>query len=205
MFCPDTRHARRDIIEMTTDRGFVCTRVCGIIVLQNLKEFEMPRRGKSKSQKRGWRWYASMGLNGAVALSMVLGTVFLFTGAPRSTPPTIVPPTIDVNSPTLTPVPPSISTPAAPTPPPSPTPKADAGSYTFAVAGDSRDGDVIYSRLIQGVASDGSDRVLPVIETSTSSGLMPGSAALTTISSFVSYISIARLAALIGAPQPQRG
>ena len=117
----------------------------------------MPRRAKSKSQKRGWRWYASMALNGAVALSMVLGTVFLFTGAPRSTPPTIEAPTAAPNSPALTPIPPPTIVPAvAPTPPPSPTPKADASSYTFAVAGDSRDGDVIYSRLLQRVASDGS-------------------------------------------------
>ena len=41
----------------------------------------MPRRAKPQTQKKNWRWYASMGLNGLVALSMVLGTVFLFTGA----------------------------------------------------------------------------------------------------------------------------
>jgi hypothetical protein len=84
----------------------------------------MPRRAKPKSQKRGWRWYASMGLNGMVALSMVLGTVFLFTGAPRTTPslPTIAAPTVDVNAPTFTPMPQApANTPVAPTPPP-PTP-----------------------------------------------------------------------------------
>ncbi|MDE3088773.1 MAG: metallophosphoesterase [Chloroflexota bacterium] len=125
----------------------------------------MPRRAKPKTQKRGWRWYASMALNGAVALSMVLGTVFLFTGAPRPTPPTIEPPTVESNGPTLTP-PPALP-PATPAPaPPTPTPKASAidsaappgaGALTFAVAGDSRDGDVIYSRLLQRVASDGSE------------------------------------------------
>ncbi len=81
----------------------------------------MPKRAKPKSQKRGWRWYASMGLNGLVALSMVLGTVFLFTGAPRPTPPTIVPPTVDVNAPVVTPVLPT-TPPVAPTPLPTPTP-----------------------------------------------------------------------------------
>jgi len=83
----------------------------------------MPRRVKPKSQKKGWRWYASMGLNGLVALSMVLGTVFLFTGAPRPTPATIVPPTVDVNSAALTPLPSApTSVPAVPTPLPTPTP-----------------------------------------------------------------------------------
>lgn len=89
----------------------------------------MPRRAKPKSQKRGWRWYASMGLNGLVALSMVFGTVLLFTGgsiAPRPAVPTIVAPTVDVNSPTLTPLPlPPTSAPAAPTAPPTATPKAN--------------------------------------------------------------------------------
>jgi hypothetical protein len=80
----------------------------------------MPRRAKPKSQKRGWRWYASMGLNGMVALSMVLGTVFLFTGAPRPTPPTITAPTVDANSPVLTPLPAPSSVPTAP--PATPTP-----------------------------------------------------------------------------------
>ncbi len=82
----------------------------------------MPKRAKPKSQKRGWRWYASMGLNGLVALSMVLGTVFLFTGAPRPTPPTIVPPTVDVNAPVATPVVLPTTPPVAPTPLPTPTP-----------------------------------------------------------------------------------
>ncbi len=82
----------------------------------------MARRAKSKSQKRNWRWYASMGLNGLVALSMVLGTVFLFTGAPRSAPPpTLAVPTVIA---TYTPMPqaPTSATavPAAPLPTPTP-------------------------------------------------------------------------------------
>ncbi len=78
----------------------------------------MPRRSKPKTQQRDLRWWLSMGLNGAVALSMVLGTVFLFTGGPRpAAPPTIVAPTLDVNSPLPTPT----STPSVPTPaPPAP-------------------------------------------------------------------------------------
>ncbi len=112
----------------------------------------MSRRAKSKETRRDWRWYASFALNGAVALSMVLGTVFLFTGAPtRSAVPTIAVPTI------------SPATPVAPAPtvaptsvPPSPTPKASTQNYKFAVAGDSRDGDVIFSQLLKQVSADGS-------------------------------------------------
>jgi hypothetical protein len=91
-----------------------------------------------------------MVLNGAVVLSMVLGTIFVFAGMPtRSTQqlPTVELPTL---VPTL--VPPTLPPPA---PPATPTPKASA-DYQFAVAGDSRDGDVVYSKLLQHVASDGS-------------------------------------------------
>ncbi|HEX7592558.1 MAG TPA: hypothetical protein VF429_00140 [Anaerolineae bacterium] len=82
----------------------------------------MPRRAKPKSQQKNWRWYASMGLNGLVAVSMVLGTVFLFTGAPSTAAlPTIAAPTVDVNAPTFTPMPQApASTPVAPTPTPPP-------------------------------------------------------------------------------------
>jgi len=106
----------------------------------------MPRRAKPKATKRDWRWYASFGLNAAVALSMVMGTIFLFGGAstPRQAPPTEVP----TVAPTVPPSP--VVTPA-----PTPTPKASAGDYQFAVAGDSRDGDVIYTKLLNRVASDG--------------------------------------------------
>ncbi len=58
----------------------------------------MPRRAKTKTLSRDWRWYASMLLNGLIAVSMVLGTVFLFTGAPT---PQAAAPTIDI--PTLAP------------------------------------------------------------------------------------------------------
>lgn len=85
----------------------------------------MPRRSKVKTQKRDWRWYASFALNGAVALSMVLGTVFLFTGGSISRPAPIVPPTETVG-----PAAPAVApTPTAPsTPGPSPTPKARASN-----------------------------------------------------------------------------
>lgn len=95
----------------------------------------MPRRVKPKAQKRDWRWYASLGLNGLVALSMVLGTVFLFTGASlgqrSAAVPTIAIPTESVNSGT----PGAAATPAAGQPgstpasspaEPTPTPKASA-------------------------------------------------------------------------------
>ena len=119
----------------------------------------MPRRSKPKAQQRDLRWWLSMLLNGAVALSMVLGTVFLFTGAPRPTPPTIEAPTVAPNSPALTPAPLPTSPPLAPTvapPTPTPTPKANVSDYNFAVAGDSRDGDAIYRQVLQRVSSDGS-------------------------------------------------
>lgn len=109
----------------------------------------MPKRADPKKKRRDWRWYATTGLNAIVALSMVLGTVFLFTGAPTRTAPAL--PTLEVPTagPTVRPT-------LAPTPaPPTPTPKASNENYVFAVAGDSRDGDVIYSQLLKRVASDG--------------------------------------------------
>jgi hypothetical protein len=84
----------------------------------------MPRRVKSKTQRKNWRWYASMGLNGLVALAMVMGTVFLFTGAPTAQPPSITAPTVDPNSPVLTPLPGATGVPTAV--PATPTPKANA-------------------------------------------------------------------------------
>ncbi len=70
----------------------------------------MPKRSKPKSQRRDWRWYASFALNAAVALSMVLGTVFLFTGGSIAQQAPVVPPTVTVGAP-------------APTIAPTPTPK----------------------------------------------------------------------------------
>ncbi len=117
----------------------------------------MPKRGKPKTERRDWRWYASFVLNAAVALSMVLGTVFLFTGG-----------SISQSPPAITPVPASAATPTpAPAPAnPSPTPTKSslnsippgtAGSLTFAVAGDSRDGDLVYSQVLQQVIKDGNE------------------------------------------------
>ena len=97
----------------------------------------MPRRIKSKPKKRDWRWYASFALNAAVALSMVLGTVIIFTGGPAApAQPTISVPTESPGSnvPTATPTP--LARPYDPT-------SYSAGVITFAVAGYSRDGDVI--------------------------------------------------------------
>ena len=85
----------------------------------------MPRRAKPQTQKKNWRWYASMGLNGLVALSMILGTVFLFTGAPTAQPASITAPTVDPNA-ILTPLPASTGIPTAV--PATPTPKASARS-----------------------------------------------------------------------------
>ncbi len=98
----------------------------------------MPRRSKPKNEKRDWRWYASFVLNAAVALSMVLGTVFLFTGgsaAPQPTQPTISVPTLAPGATTpvsgaSTPVAAPTATPASPAPAATPTPKASAGLQT---------------------------------------------------------------------------
>ena len=83
----------------------------------------MQRRIKTKTQRKNWRWYASMGLNCLVALAMVMGTVFLFTGAPTAQPASIVAPTVDPNA-VLTPLPASTGIPTAV--PATPTPKASA-------------------------------------------------------------------------------
>ncbi len=105
----------------------------------------MPRRSKPKVQKRDWRWYASFGLNAAVALSMVLGTVFLFTGGSilqRQAPP----PTLDLSStavqtPTVAATPASApsamntATPAPSEPPLTPTPKALSSNASPASTG----------------------------------------------------------------------
>jgi len=66
----------------------------------------MPRRIDPKQQKRGWRWYVMIVINGLVVLSMVLGTFIFFLPPPQPAAPTIVPPT------------------AAPIATPTPTPKA---------------------------------------------------------------------------------
>ncbi len=83
----------------------------------------MPRRIKPKETKRDWRWWASTLLNGAVVVSMVLGTVFVFAGvSTRSAPPTLEVPTA---APT-TAVPPTLA------PLATPTPKANLENFTIA-------------------------------------------------------------------------
>lgn len=113
----------------------------------------MPRRLKPKETKRDWRWWANTVRNGAVVVSMVLGTIFLFAVVPTRTAPelptlevpTLAPTTVPTTAPTLPPtVPPSAT----------PTPKASA-DYQFAVAGDFPGGDAVYGKLLQRVASDG--------------------------------------------------
>jgi len=124
----------------------------------------MPRRvdPNKKKQRRDWRWYASFGLNAIVALSMVLGSVVLFTGIstnrqiPTIEPPTAAPTLPSTVAPTLAPAT-AVPTLAPTVAPPTPTPKASASDYTFAVAGDSRDGDAIYTKLLNSVMKDGSE------------------------------------------------
>ena len=82
----------------------------------------MPRRIKPKETKRDWRWWASTLLNGAVVLSMVLGTVFVFAGVPtRSALPTLEVPTAAP----ATVAPPTLA------PPATPTPKANLENYAI--------------------------------------------------------------------------
>ncbi len=99
----------------------------------------MPRRAKPKPKKRDWRWFVSTGLNAFVALSMVLGTVFLFSGgslAPRAAPATFEAPTdlptFAPTTPAITPTPavaPTSTPPSAPNPAPSsPTPGSNVGN-----------------------------------------------------------------------------
>ena len=118
----------------------------------------MSRRSKSKQQKRDWRWWASFVLNGAVALSMVLGTVFLFTGGSVGQQAPYVPPTATVGAPVAAPT----ATPAvSPTPASSlsgtSAPPAAVGQLNFAVAGDSRGGEAILAKIFDSVSTDGSE------------------------------------------------
>ncbi len=88
----------------------------------------MPRRRKPQATKRDWRWYMHTGLNVFVALSMVLGTVVLFTGGnfgQGSAAPTFEAPQ---DIPTLAPTsgaPTSVTPPLATTPTPGPSPTAN--------------------------------------------------------------------------------
>jgi hypothetical protein len=108
----------------------------------------MPRRIKPKETKRDWRWWASTLLNGAVVVSMVLGTIFVFAGVPTRAVPTLEVPTA---APTTV-APPTVAPPPV-APSATPTPKASA-DYQFAVTGISRDGDVVYNKLLKRFTSD---------------------------------------------------
>lgn len=87
----------------------------------------MPRRKKPQANKRGWRWYANTGLNVIVALSMILGTVLLFTGGSITQRSSVTFPTDfpAVDIPTLAPtVGAPLTTAVPPSPPPVQTPAA---------------------------------------------------------------------------------
>ena len=72
----------------------------------------MSRRIKPKETKRDWRWWTNILLNGAVVVSMVFGSIIVFTGVrPVSTQPL---PTLEAPTPA----------PATPVSPATPTPKA---------------------------------------------------------------------------------
>lgn len=83
----------------------------------------MPRRKKPQATKKDWRWYMHTGLNIFVALSMVLGTVVLFTGGGGAFTPSAAVPTLEIpqDIPTLAPTV-GAATSATPAPPGSPTP-----------------------------------------------------------------------------------
>lgn len=73
----------------------------------------MSRRIKPKETKRDWRWWTNILLNGAVVVSMVFGSILVFTGV-RPAASTQPLPTIE--APTLAPT--------TPLPAATPTPKA---------------------------------------------------------------------------------
>jgi hypothetical protein len=134
------------------------------------KFWSMPRTSRRQKKKWSRAQIVNLILGSLVALSMVLGSVFVFGGAASQPTPapytpfvvpsdTPVPPTVTsgTDTPAVTPT----TTTAPTTAPPTPTPQASAppgnAVLTFAVAGDSRDGDVFYQRVLTGVPSDGSE------------------------------------------------
>jgi len=85
----------------------------------------MPRRRKVQATKRDWRWYANLGLNGLIVVSMGVGTILLFTGNPLQQRNSVAFPTDfpAVDIPTLAPtVGAPLTTAAPPSPPPVQTP-----------------------------------------------------------------------------------
>lgn len=94
----------------------------------------MPRRVKTKQQRRTWRWYATMGLDGLLAVSMVLGTIFLFGGvSPQPAAPTLALPTANPNQ-TLAPPKPQATLPPPTAAAASPTPASSANPTPAPVA-----------------------------------------------------------------------
>ena len=82
----------------------------------------MPRRAKPKTQRRDWRKYATIGVNGLVVVSLLIGTVFVFI-TPPTTPAQVTTETVVVPTLIVAPITPTIitlttltPTPAAPTP-----------------------------------------------------------------------------------------
>jgi hypothetical protein len=97
------------ILAMHADYGIIG----GVVLLEDF----MPRRIKTKETKRDWRYWASMVLNGAVVVSMVLGTIFVFAGVPsRSLPTQSVPTAGPSIAAPPTAVPPSVVPSVTPTP-----------------------------------------------------------------------------------------
>ena len=123
----------------------------------------MARRRSGK--RRDVSQYVLWGLSLVVVLSMVLAYVVRPPSQPtRSTPtatvtdaPTSVPPTSTPTATALAPAPSPVPRPE-PAETPQPTPIAlDLGDqFSFAVCGDSRDGDAIYRRVLDAVQADGS-------------------------------------------------
>ncbi len=120
---------------------------------------------KRKSNKKDWRYMVGIGMSLLMAGSMLCGTVMMLRPADRPAPPTP-----EVTQPAATPAPPEITQPtvaptptgpAQPTATPAPTSTVTADvaagkdSFTFAVCGDTRNGDAVYASILQQVMNDG--------------------------------------------------
>ncbi len=74
----------------------------------------MPRRRKPQATKKDWRWWMHTSLNVLVALSMVAGTIVIFTGGNFGAPPPA--PTFE-NSQGIPTLAPTVGAPTSATPP----------------------------------------------------------------------------------------